>query len=99
MYNVTAKKAKPITVIVKMNGKEVQMEVDTGASMSIISDSTYHTLQMTPTNTVLQEVNHMHRGKCPSGRSDLKAGSSDLSTRIAAHGPESRSCQGGTSTN
>lgn len=40
--------------MVKMNGKKVQMEVDTGASMLIISDSTYHTLQMTPTNPVLQ---------------------------------------------
>ena len=104
MYNVTAKKAKPITVMVKMNGKEVQMEVDTGASMSIISDSTYHTLQMTPTNPVLQGTDvklttYTGENVPVLARSDLKAGSSDLSTGIAAHGPESRSCQGGTSTN
>ena len=35
-------KGKPIVVTVKINGSEFPMEVDTGASFSIISESTYH---------------------------------------------------------
>ena len=35
---------KHIVVTVKINGSELQMEVDTGASLSIISESTYLSL-------------------------------------------------------
>lgn len=55
MYNVSAKKTKPITAMVKMNGLAVQMEVDTGASMSIINDSTYRTLQTAPHTSALRK--------------------------------------------
>lgn len=55
MYKVTSTKTKPIIAMVKMNGREMQMEVDTGASMSIISDSTYRTLQTAPHTAALQK--------------------------------------------
>ena len=39
---------KPIVVTVKINGSELPMEVDTGASLSIISESTYLSLIAPP---------------------------------------------------
>ncbi|CAI5640403.1 unnamed protein product [Oreochromis niloticus] len=36
--------AEPIYATIQVNGKELQMEVDTGASASVISQATYHSL-------------------------------------------------------
>ena len=43
-FTVKGKKAKPIVVTVLADGKELQMEVDTGASVSIISNKTFREL-------------------------------------------------------
>ncbi|CAI5657334.1 unnamed protein product [Oreochromis niloticus] len=37
-------RAEPIYATIQVNGKELQMEVDTGASASVISQATYHSL-------------------------------------------------------
>jgi len=34
----------PMMVTVSLNGLEIEMEVDTGASLSVISETTYHNL-------------------------------------------------------
>ena len=44
---------KPLTVLVTINGKSVTMEIDTGSSVSIISDSVYSSVFETAT---LQET-------------------------------------------
>ena len=41
---MTSAKVNPILVTVKLNGVATEMEVDTGASMSIISTTTYEQL-------------------------------------------------------
>ena len=41
-------RANPFVVTVKINGSELPIEVDTGASLSIISESTYHSLIAPP---------------------------------------------------
>ena len=41
-------KSHPIVVTVKINGSELPIEVDTGASLSFISKSTYHSLSALP---------------------------------------------------
>ena len=44
LLNVTSERAKPIRVTVSLNGVEVVMEVNTGAAVSILSESTYNQL-------------------------------------------------------
>ena len=44
MYNVTGTPVKPLLVTVSINNASVEMEVDTGASVSIISEETYNRL-------------------------------------------------------
>jgi len=45
LYTVGAKSAtRPITVDVQINGKQLQMEVATGAALSIVSERTWKTL-------------------------------------------------------
>ena len=44
LLNVTSVRAKPIRVTMSLNGVEVIMEVHTGASVSILSESTYNQL-------------------------------------------------------
>ena len=39
---------KAIKVVVKINGQPVNMEVDTGASMTLISEQSYHMLTNVP---------------------------------------------------
>ena len=39
LYHVSAGTAAPICVTVKVNGANLRMEVDTGASLSLISDA------------------------------------------------------------
>ena len=40
LYKMTSRKCNPIMTIVTTNGVELKMEVDTGASVSIISEHT-----------------------------------------------------------
>ena len=44
MYPVKATSVKPIRVSVMVNGQSLDMELDTGASVSLISESTYYAL-------------------------------------------------------
>ena len=44
LYHVSAGTAAPICATVKVNGANVRMEVDTGASLSLISEATYRKL-------------------------------------------------------
>ena len=41
LFNVTTNTCKPLQVAVKVNGADLIMEVDTGASMSLISNVTF----------------------------------------------------------
>ena len=41
LFNMNTNRVKPIQVTVNVNGVDITMEVDTGASVSIISESTY----------------------------------------------------------
>ena len=43
-YRQELKPFKPLTVTVKANNCDLEMEVDTGASLSIISEATYQSL-------------------------------------------------------
>ena len=42
LFNMNSNHVKPIQVTVNVNGADITMEVDTRASVSIISESTYH---------------------------------------------------------
>ena len=59
LYHVSAGTAAAICVTVKVNGANLRMEVDTGASLSLISEATYRNLwqsnrpQLQPTEKVL----------------------------------------------
>ena len=44
LFTIASGSMKPVVVTVLLNGKEVDMEVDTGAAISLISASTYRTL-------------------------------------------------------
>ena len=44
MFPLQTKKYKPIYVTVQVNNAPLRMEVDTGATLSVISDATYHQL-------------------------------------------------------
>ena len=44
MYNVSGVSVKPLKVTVRVNNADLDMEVDTGASVSIISEDTYNRL-------------------------------------------------------
>ena len=54
---------KPIKVNVKINGFELPMEVDTGASYSIISESTYYSLQTLPELKPTDIILHTYTGE------------------------------------
>ena len=45
MYRVSSGSSKPLMVTVKLNGVDTEMEVDTGASVSLISEEKFHQLQ------------------------------------------------------
>ena len=59
LYHVSAGTAAPICVTVKVNGANLKIEMDTGASLSLISEATYRNLwqsnrpQLQPTEKVL----------------------------------------------
>ena len=42
LYNLTGSPVQPLVVTVKVNNMDVKMELDTGASVSIISKATYN---------------------------------------------------------
>ena len=42
LYMLTTDRTKPVVVKLRMDGKELAMEVDTGAAVSLISGNTYH---------------------------------------------------------
>ena len=44
MYNLTGTAVKPLKVTVNVDSSELELEVDTGASVSIISEKTYNRL-------------------------------------------------------
>ena len=44
MFHTRANNSQPIQVTVKLNGIDATMEVDTGATLSVISEQTYKTL-------------------------------------------------------
>ena len=44
LYKMTSRKCDPIMTMVTANGVELKMEVDTGTSVSIISEYTYNKL-------------------------------------------------------
>ena len=44
LFNVTHTSAKPLVVTVELNQVPINMEVDTGASVSLISKDTYNKL-------------------------------------------------------
>ena len=48
MYNLPGAQIDPIQVVVWIGDQELPMEVDTGASLSIISEQTYHSLIKAP---------------------------------------------------
>ena len=48
MYNLPGATVDPIRVVVQIGDQEVPMEVDTGASLSIISEEMYCSLTKTP---------------------------------------------------
>ena len=42
LYTLTTDRTKPVVVKLRVDGKELAMEVDTGAAVSLISGNTYH---------------------------------------------------------
>ena len=56
-------KGQPIVVTVKTNGSELLMEMDTGASLSIISESTYHSLSALPELNSTDVTLHTYTGE------------------------------------
>ena len=58
LYNISDKSVKPFTVKVKLNDKPLSMELDTGATVSLISSKTFQQLfpgvTVKPTATQLQ---------------------------------------------
>jgi len=44
MYTLTGPPVKPLVVSVKLNNADLEMELDTGASISIVSKATYNRL-------------------------------------------------------
>ena len=55
MYTLTGSSVKPLVVSVKLNDVDLEMELDTGASISIISKATYNRLWSKGQVPVIQE--------------------------------------------
>jgi len=55
MYKVTATSVKPVVVTVSINNASLEMEVNTGASVFIISEETYNCLWFQAQASPLQE--------------------------------------------
>ena len=54
MYPIFHKKIKPVKVVVHINDKPVEMEVDTGASLTVINKSNFDQIQEKNKNLILQ---------------------------------------------
>ena len=54
MFHTRANNSQPIQVTVKLNGIDTSMEVDTGATLSVISEQTYKTLFTTASEPRLE---------------------------------------------
>ena len=59
MYHISSSKAHPLLATVTLNGVETQMEIDTGAALSVISSVTYHNLWSSQDAPVLKLDNHV----------------------------------------
>jgi len=46
LYNVTSAKAEPIRITLRVNGRPMQMEVDTGAAVAVMGEALYKKIQM-----------------------------------------------------
>ena len=57
MYNLTGPPVKPLVVSVKLNNVDFDMELDTGASISIVSEATYNRLWPQGKAPAIQESN------------------------------------------
>ena len=55
IYNLTGPPVKPLVVSVKLNSVELEMELDTGASISAISEATYNGLRPQGKAPAIQE--------------------------------------------
>ena len=55
MYNFSGVSVKPLKVTVRVNNADLDMEVDTGASVSVISEDTYNRLWPEKQQPSLQE--------------------------------------------
>ena len=56
MFNIQAKRSKPLLVTLQLNQQTLSMELDTGASLSIINDKTYKSLWSTQ-QPLLEDTN------------------------------------------
>ena len=54
MFNLSGTQGKPYFVNVQLNNCDLEMEIDTGASLSIMSEQTYHSLWQTQSRPDLQ---------------------------------------------
>ena len=54
MFNLSGTQGKPYFVNVQLNNCDLEMEIDTGASLSIMSEQTYHSLWQTQSRPELQ---------------------------------------------
>ena len=53
--NLTGPPVKPLVVSVKLNSMDLEMELDTGASLSVISEATYNGLWLKGKAPAIQE--------------------------------------------
>ena len=62
MCRTVHKKIKPVKVVVHINDKPAEMEVDTGASLTVINKSIFYQIQEKNKNPILQHtsVNFVH---------------------------------------
>ena len=54
LFNLQETRSKPLVVAVKLNNSTINMEIDTGASLSIISEKTFYSLWPTQARPKLQ---------------------------------------------
>ena len=67
LFDLSKPRAEPITATLQMNRKELEMEVDTGASASVISQATYLNLWCSEEASALKETNvrlRTYTGEC-----------------------------------
>ena len=58
LYAINDKSVKPFTVDLKLNGKLLCMELDTGATVSLVSEKTFH--QLFPSTTLQPSSTQLH---------------------------------------